>query len=173
MWVGRPVRSQSEGTRALGASVSMQSTAGPLPGAEGEHGIELIYLMTERLISPEPWLESMLDEGSDRVVCARLMHVDPQAPVPPSSLSPPPTPIRLLCFPRPFSKDQKQGLRRKKKENLAIERDIEFTILGSTPVIIFVIHIWLNMLNKNKQCWGNVNKERIVIVMSCVWRGAW
>lgn len=38
----------------------------PLAGAEGEHSVaELIYLMTERLISPKPWLESMLDEGSD------------------------------------------------------------------------------------------------------------
>lgn len=28
---------------------------GPLAGAEGEHGVaELIYLMTERLISPQP-----------------------------------------------------------------------------------------------------------------------
>lgn len=58
VWVGRPVRSWSEGWvrgRLVPPSVSMPSTVWPLPGADGEHGVEeLIYLMTECLLSPEP-----------------------------------------------------------------------------------------------------------------------
>ena len=49
------VRWWSEGTGPPDACVSMQITAGSLWGVEEEHGVaELIYLMTERLISPEP-----------------------------------------------------------------------------------------------------------------------
>lgn len=62
------------GMLGYGVKVSLCKYAehgGPRTGAEGEHGVaELIYLMTERLISPQPWLESMLDEGSDRGECA-------------------------------------------------------------------------------------------------------
>lgn len=69
--VGRPARLWHEGeVRDARSLCKYAEHGGPLAGAEGEHGVaELIYLMTERLISPQPWLESMLDEGSDRGVC--------------------------------------------------------------------------------------------------------
>lgn len=47
-----------EGMLGYGLKVSLCKYAehgGPRTGAEGEHGVaELIYLMTERLISPQP-----------------------------------------------------------------------------------------------------------------------
>lgn len=77
--VGRPARLWREGeVRDARSLCKYAEHGGILAGAEGVHGVaELIYLMTERLISPQPWLESMLDEGSDRGVCTapRPYHV--------------------------------------------------------------------------------------------------
>ena len=56
VYVGRPARLWHEGEVPDARSLCKYAEHGrPLAGAEGEHGVaELIYLMTECLISPQP-----------------------------------------------------------------------------------------------------------------------